>query len=154
MPPDQLNLLGWERATANYAENPVTLAILGICKFGARIGYHGFRISPTIHPNLPTAHAEHHLVMADITGGLSRKRLKIYPHYQSLPTNYTVSPLGLIDKSYESKRRIHLLSYTLSGATSTNCGIPEPYRTIASSTVNEAIPAIQQYAGGCILMKV
>ena len=80
--------------------------------------------------------------MADIIGEVSRKRLKIYPDYQSLPTNYTGSPLGLIDKSDGSKRRIHHLSYPPSKATSVNCAIPEPYGTITYSTVKEAIQAI------------
>ena len=91
------------RATANYPEREVTAAILGLCRFSARIGYNELRTEPTIHPNLTTAQAEAPLVRADIVGEQSKEPLKIFPEGQELPRNNTASPLGLIDKSDGSK---------------------------------------------------
>jgi len=51
----QLSIKGWERATLDYPERAVITAILGVCRYGARIGYEGHHETLTIYPNLPIA---------------------------------------------------------------------------------------------------
>ena len=126
---------------------------MGICRYGARIGFEGAREAPTIYPNLATAHADTNQVTADITQELNLDRLLVYPNIQALPTHYTASPLGLTDKSDGSKRRIHHLSYPTNTTSSINGGIPEEYGVIAYSSVHDAILAIQNMGVGSLLVK-
>lgn len=153
MPTGRLKLEGWAKVMALYPDSEVTSAIMGICKYGVRIGYEGIREEPTIYPNLATAEADIDLVTADIAYELSLDRLHTYPNQESLPTHYTASPLGLTDKSDGSKRRIHHLSYPTTGTSSINAGIPEEYGTIAYSGINDAILAIQNMGTGSLLVK-
>jgi len=48
LPRSQLSIMGWERATLDYLDRVVITVILGICRYGARIGYEGHRETPTI----------------------------------------------------------------------------------------------------------
>ena len=126
---------------------------MGICRYGARIGFEGVREAPTIHPNLATAHADANQVTTDITQELNLDHLLLYPNRQSLPTHYTASPLGLTDKSDGNKRRIHHLSYPTNTTSSINGGIPEEFGAIAYSSVHDAMLAIQNMGVGSLLMK-
>ena len=139
MPRGQLNIKGWARASIDHTDRAVITAILGICQFGARIGYEGRRETPTIYPNLPIAQGDEHLLSSDIAVEVEKNRLTIYPDPLQLPNHYTASPLGLIDKSDGSKRRIHHLSYPPLSVSSINSGIPEHFRTMSYSTITEAI---------------
>ena len=125
MPVGQLRVSGWKELAAEFPDQDVVSAILGICKFGARIGYMRQRTTPTIYNNLATAGADISIVSANISLELSKHRLNIYPNVDSLPAHYTASPLGLTDMADGSKRRIHHLSYPPTGATSINSEIPE-----------------------------
>jgi len=153
MPVGRLKPAGWEKLTAHFPDRRVTQAIMGICRYGARIGFEGAREAPTIHPNLATAHADTNQVTADITQELNLDRLLVYPNIQALPTHYTASPLGLTDKSDGSKRRIHHLSYPTNTTSSINGGIPEELGAIAYSSVHDAILAIQNMGVGSLLVK-
>jgi len=126
---------------------------MGICRYGARIRFEAVRRAPTIHPNLATTQADTNQVMANITQELKLDRLLVYPNTQSLPTHYTTSPLGLIDKSDGGKRRIHHLFYPTNTTGSINWGIPEEFGTIAYSSVHDAIQAIQTMGVGSLLIK-
>jgi len=92
------------------------------------------------------------LVTNDITEELVRKRLEYYPNPSILPAYFVASPLGLTDKSDESKHEIHHHSYAPNEPGSINGRIPEHYGTIAYSTVSEAISAIQKFGNGCSLL--
>ena len=153
MPTGQLKLEGWERLGVQFPDKAVIAAIIGICKFGVRIGYEGVKESPTIPPNLSTAHADTAIVTADIATELSRNRLLVYLNKEDLPKYYTASPLGLTDKADASKRRIHHLSYPAPGTSSINGGIPEYYGTITYSGIEDAILAIQNMGRGYLLVK-
>lgn len=111
MPAGVLKPAGWAQLTKNLENAEVISPILGICQYGARIGYHGHRSKITIHQNLPTAEHDSKLVSADIVKELHKNRLVTDPDIASLPTIFTASPLGLVDKSDGTKRRIHHLSY-------------------------------------------
>ena len=153
MPAGVLKLAGWERLTTEFPDSRVIAAILGICQYGARIGYEGYRDTVTIHPNLSTAKAESNQVTADITSEYQKKRLEMYLNFISLPRHYTASPLGLADKSDGSKRRIHHLSYPVGDPTAINNRILERYGAIAYCTIEEAIQAIQGFGSNCLLVK-
>jgi len=153
MPAGQLRAAGWKAVTTGYPDPNIMITILGICKFGARIGYEGDRNAPRIYPNLKTAADDPHLVTSNIESELEKGRLEEYPDRGNLPDHYTASPLGLMDKADGSKHRIHHLSYPPNDATSINTGIPESYGTITYSSVNNAIEAIQQYGKDCQLVK-
>ena len=102
---------GWERRTSRYPDQSIVDAILGICEYGARIGYEDSRTRVTIHPNLSSAEEDPSTVTAEIISELKKNRLELYPDYTSLRNQYTASPLGLTDKLDGSKHRIHHLSY-------------------------------------------
>ena len=52
IPAGQLKYDGWRNLMTTFPDRQVGDAILGICLFGARIGYQGARDSTTIYPNL------------------------------------------------------------------------------------------------------
>lgn len=153
LPADRLKPTGWEKLTAHFPDRHVTQAIMGICRYGARIGFQGIWEAPTIHPNLATAQADTNQVMADIKNKLNLNRLLVSPDTLLLLTNYTPSPPGLTDKSDGSKRRIHHLSYPTNTTSSINGGIPEGLGAIAYSSMYDAIRTIQNIRVGSLLMK-
>jgi len=153
MPPGQLNLQAWRRLTLRYPDQALISSLLGICEFGARIGFQGHWNSITIHQNLSTATEDPAIVAADIEAELGKNRLMLYSSYDSLPPNFTASPLGLADKADGSKRRIHHLLFPTHSCTSINGGIPEQYGAITYSTIDEAISAIQKLGPGSQLVK-
>jgi len=130
MPTGQLRREGWSNLTQDYPDPDVVTAVLGICTFGARIGYEGSRNIATIHPNLKTAIDEAETVSADILSELNQSRLEVFPDLNGLPSHFTASPLGLTDKADGSKRRIHHLSYPPGEMSGINAGIPEHYGSI------------------------
>ena len=148
-----LKAAGWEHLARNFPDSEVVVALLGICQYGARIGYESVRSAVTIHSNLTTANDDPALVTAEIISEIERGRLEVYPNRASLPNNYTASPIGLTDKSDGSKRRIHHLSYPAGDSSSINDGIPPEYGVIKYSNIDDAILAIQTLGRDCILVK-
>lgn len=125
MPAGPLNFNEWKKHRSTFPDRRVTSAILGICHYGARIGYEGPRDSISIYPNLTTAEEDKEIVFTAIASDLANNRLKYYENRLYLPACYRVFPLGLGDKSDGLKRRIHHLSYPPEEESSINCGIPE-----------------------------
>jgi len=153
MLPGQLRNDRWTMLTQAYSDQTVITAIPCICTFGTRIGYKGHRDTITIYPNQSTVMTDSELVAADILLEVSKNRLQVYNHSQSLPSHYTASPLGLTDKAHGSNRRIHHLSYPVGDMTSINAGIPERYGTIQYSGIRDAIQAVQRYSKDRVLIK-
>lgn len=110
MPAGQLKMNGWKELTSEYPDQQVIKAILGICQYGARIGYEGQRSGVVIHPNLASAEDNTDLVAKEIESEMKKERLELYSDSSRLPNHYTASPLGLADKADGSKRRIHHLA--------------------------------------------
>jgi len=153
MPAGQLKHNGWKKLITEYTVNSVTEAILGICQVGAQTGFEGVTSSITIHPNLSSGFESPDVVTAEIEAEVKRNRLRKYCSYNTLPGYFIASPLGLTDKSYDTKRRIHHLSYPPNDANSLNSAIPELYGSISYSSITEAISAIQQFGNSCSLVK-
>jgi len=152
MPAGQLNYTGWSRHRTTFPDPEVRNAILGICQFGARIGYQGTRDSPTLYPNLATATEGHETVTKDLLRELGNGPFEEYSHFKLLSGGFTASPLGLMDKADGSKRRIHHLSYPPDDHTSINSQIPEHHGTSKYSTIHEAIAALQKYGTGVTIL--
>jgi len=153
MPAGQLHARGWKQLTTKFPDQEVTATILGICKFGARIGYEGYHSGVTINPNLGFAMLDAQLVTSDIMSELGKNRLEVYPDSKSLPSHYTASLLGLTDKADGSKRRIHHLSYPPSSENTINSGIPEAYGVIQYRGIEKATRAVQDFRCGSLLIK-
>ena len=153
MPPGQLKTLGWKRLTADFPDHTISSVIIGICQYGARIGYEGPRETTTIYPNLSSALSDESQVTSDIENELSKHRLQVLPNVASLPKYYIASPLGLTDKADGSKRRIHHLSHPATSSLSINSQIPERYGSITYSSINDAVNAVQRWGRDCILVK-
>ena len=153
MPAGQLRSAGWEHLTTNFPDPEVIRAILGICTFGTQIGYRQQRSEPIIHPNLAIADPDATLVSAYIIAELNKNRLDTYSHIYPLPTHYTASSLGLVDKADGSKRRIHHLSYPPDDPTAINNGIPEQFVSITYCGIEDAVSAIQKLGKRSKLIK-
>ena len=153
MPASPLKIAGWRTLTSGYHDRPAIEAILRICQFGALIGHEGQRHSSRIFQKLTSALECPEIVTTGIKAELEKGRLVCYQNDSVLPDNFTTSPLGLIDKSDRSKRRIHHLSYLQDETTSINNGIPGDYGTISYSTIREATAAIQTFGSSCLLVK-
>lgn len=78
-------------------------AILGICRFGAKIGYEGYHKSITIHSNVSSANVDSALVTADLASELKMNCFEVYQDSGHLPLNYTASPLGLRTNQMEAR---------------------------------------------------
>ena len=76
MPARPIDLIGWKKHTEIFWDQRVTSVILGICRFGARIGYEGPSNSIGICPNLSTAEEDKEIVTANIVSELADNRLK------------------------------------------------------------------------------
>ena len=122
IPTGQLRETGWKQLTPQFPDHEVIRAILGICQYGAKIGYEGCRKTITTHPNLFSANIDAALVTADLASELKKNHLEVYQDSGSLPQYYMASPLGLADKSDGSKRRIHHLTYPTGHESSINSG--------------------------------
>ena len=83
---------GWERRTSQYPDQSIVNGILGICEYGARIGYEDSRTSISIHLNLSSAEEDPNMVTGEMVSELKKTRLELYPDYRSLPNHYTASP--------------------------------------------------------------
>jgi len=153
MPPGQLGPRGWQRLTSTFPDRAIISPVIGICEFGAGIGYEGTRQPTAIRPNLASAMIDPAQVTSDIENELSKNRLQLFSETRSLPPHYFASPLGLTDKADDSKRRIHHLSYAATGSTSINSGIPDSHGTIAYSSITDAVAAVQRWGKDCILVK-
>ena len=145
--------MGWEHPTTNFPDREIIRAILGTCRFGARIRYSQQRSKPTIYPNLAIADADITLMSADISSELEKDRLDTYSDINTIPPLYTASPVGLVDKADGSKRRIHHLSYLPDDPMAINKGIPEEFGSIIYSGIVDAVSAIQILGKDCILIK-
>ena len=137
----------------DFLDREVIRAILGICRFDARIGYSQQCSKPTIYPNLAIADAHGTLVSADISSELNKNCLDTYSDINTLQPHYTASPLGLVDKADGSKRRIHHLSYPPDDLRAINNGIPEEFGSIIYCGIVDAVSAIQILGKDCILIK-
>ena len=153
MPAGLLNYTGWRKLTSEYPDRAVAKSNVGICPYGPRIGYEGARGLIQIHLNLASAEEVPEIVTTEIEEELRMNRLKCYPSYTALSYNFTATPWGLVDKSNGSKGRIHHLFLPADDSSSINGGIPEAYRTIAYSTVEDTIAAVQRFGNCCQLKK-
>ena len=153
MPVGLLNYNGWRKLTSKYPDRAVAESILGICYYVGRIGYEGARGPIQIYLKLASAEEVPEIVTTEMEEELTMKRLKYYSNYTALPYNFTASPLGLIDKSNGSKRRIHHLFFPAANSSSINGRIPEAYGAIAYSIVEDAVAVILRFGNCCQLMK-
>jgi len=144
---------GWKSLASEYPDPGLISAVLGICKFGARIGYERDHYAVTIYANLAMAVHDSDLMTADIEAEWKKGRLEKFDNLDALRDHYTASPLGLTDKADGSKRRIHHLAYPAEDTASINSGIPDHYGTITYSTIDDAMKAIQKYGRNCQLVE-
>ena len=145
--------MGSKQLTTQFPDHEVIRAILGICRHGTKIGYEGCYKTTTIHRNLSSANIDAALVTADLVSELKKNCLEVYQDSGRLPPHYMASPLALADKSDDSKRRIHHLSYPTGHESSINSEIPDPYGAIQYSGIEDAITAVQAFGTNCILIK-
>ena len=153
MPAGPLDLHGWKKHMNEFPDRSVTSDILGICRYGARIGYDGRRNSINIYPNLSTAQDDEEIVTEEIASELADNRLKHFTNLSCLPTYYRTSPLSLVDKSDGTKRRIHHLSSPPEEGSSISSGIPEHYGTLTYSNISEAVSGIQHFGKNSLVIK-
>ena len=93
MPAAQLRREGWAKLTRKCPDQQVISAILGICKYCARIGYEEDRSGITIHPNLNIAKHDINLVTTEIILELCKSSLEVYPDHTRQSSHFTAAPL-------------------------------------------------------------
>ena len=151
MPRIPLKPEAWHRHCKDYPDKEVIDAIVGITRFGARIGYNGARKGQRIARNLPNADDLPELLKEDIVEQEGHDRLTRHNSLNALPPCFFSSPLGLVDKPNGKKRRIHHLSHP--PGESVNDGIPETFGEIAYASIDEVISVIRQLGQGAIMIK-
>jgi len=143
----------WRERTTLYQEPLVTNDLLGICRFGARIGYEGRLDGIQIHQNLSSAAHSPEVVTTNLAEEIEKNGLECYLTLAALPKVFTASPLGLVDKADGTNRRIHHLSYPANDNRLINAGIPEQYGAIPYCTVKDTLVAIQKFGPRWLLVK-
>ena len=98
----------WHRHCKDYPYQEVIDAIVGIARFGARIGYNGARKGQRIARNLPNADDLPELLKEDIIEQEGHDRLTWYNSLNALPPCFFSSPLGLVVSkvAYSYPRRV------------------------------------------------
>jgi len=91
MPVGQLIYKGWRQLTTCYPEPGVVEAILGICQYGARIGYEGNRGPVKIYRNLSSAKDTPEIVTTDIAAEVDKNRLHPSNMYQAVLSQSDIS---------------------------------------------------------------
>ena len=128
MPAIPLKPDAWQRHSKGYPDTEVINTLVGIARYGARIGFSGIRTGQRIAKNLSSADELPIILMEDIAEQERHERLMRYNDIHSLPPFFFSSPLGLVDKPNGKKRRIHHLSHP--PGDSVNDGIPEHFGEI------------------------
>ena len=85
MPAGSLKKKEWMKLMASYPDPKVVEAILGICRFGARIGSEYHRMCITVYPNLTSGLDHPATVTGDILKEVTKNRLECYQGYSTLP---------------------------------------------------------------------
>ena len=151
MPTLQLKPDAWWELGKEYPEKEVVHAIVGMARFGARIGFGGSREGQHISKNLATADELPDILNEDIQEQKRNDRLIAYRSHRAIPKCFYSSPLGLVDKPNGKKRRIHHLSHPV-GA-SINDGIAKRFGEISYTTVGEVVAAILELGVETVMLK-
>ena len=117
-------------------------SILWISNNWVRIGYDRVQGPIQIYLNLASAEEIPVIVTAEIKEVLVMNNLKSYPSFVEMAYNSASSPLGLINKTDGTKYQMHHLTFPAGDNSSIKAEIPEAYRAIAYSTVDNAIGAV------------
>ena len=125
-------------------------AIVGIVRYGARIGFQGDRNGQYISKNLTTADELPEILEQDVAEQESHDRLTKYASHSQLPSYFRASPLGFVDKPCGKKRRIHHLSHP--PGDSIKDGIPANFGEITYLSVSEVMAIIQQLGPGTVMI--
>ena len=149
MPRVPLNPSGWVQLCQDYSDKAVAEAVVGIPRFGARIGFQGTRNGRCIAQNLLSAGQLPGLLREDLLEQIENDQLIIYKSPDALPHVFYSSPLGLVDKPRGKKRRIHHLFHP--PGKSVNDGIPAEFGEITYNTVDEVIAIIQDLGEGAVM---
>ena len=145
MPTGQLTEIESTQLSPQFPDHEVIQAIHGICQYGAIISYEGCRKTSTSYTNLSSANIDAALLTADLESKLQKNLLEVYQDSGSLPQHYMAFPLSLADKSDGSKCLIHHLSYSTGHESSINSGIPEQYRAIQYTIIEDVITAVSTF---------
>lgn len=150
-PPTPLDLHAWQTELRSYPDLVFKSNLLAIIRYGAAIGYTGSRHSNIrLSPNLPIANEHEHIIDTDITTQLGSGAISIFQLDAFTPC-YIPSPLGLVDKSDGSKRRIHHLSFPEGNGV--NQFIRPEHYTISYSGLDDAINLIRKVGRGAVMLK-
>lgn len=128
MPGVPLRAEAWEKLCGKYPDKRVVAAVVGIARFGARIGYQGKCEGQHIARNLITADELPEILEQDLVEQDNHERLTKYQSRALLPPHFRALPLGLVNKPGGKKRRIHHLSHP--PGDSVNDGIPTMFGEI------------------------
>jgi hypothetical protein len=77
----------------------------------------------------------------------------VFGSEEGLPEGYVASLLELIDRSYNSKRRIHYLSFVTGSDMSINDCIKPEYSSLVYSTVEQIFELVVELGEGCTMVK-
>ena len=140
------------RSLKRYPDQTFPQNLVGIAKYGARLGYEGpsnVRLSLKNHLSVLT---QPEVVDKDIKGDIELDRNQIF---DQLPPTYYISPLGLVPKKKSGVitgwRRIHDLSAPR--GRSVNDGIPKHYGTMVYENFQHALRLIAKKGRGTKLVK-
>lgn len=123
--------------------------LINCFRFGFRLYFEGALVtgvcknlkSACQYPDIVTSKFEKELKYGRITGLFIKQPFK----------HFKTSPIGLVPKN--EFRLIHHLSYPKNADTSVNAGIPQDYKSVSYSGVNDAIQILQNLGHGAYMAK-
>ena len=151
MPRVPLNPSGWVQLCQDYPDEAVAEAVVGIARFGARIGFQGTRNGQRIAQNLLSAGQLPGLLQEDLLEQMGERLAHNLRVPRRPPPCVLFLPLGACRQARGIKRQIHHLSYP--PGKSVNDGIPAEFGEITYSTVDEIIAIIQDLGEGAVMLK-
>lgn len=129
-----------------------TQCLINGFKFGFRLHFEGELVtgicknlkSACQYPDIVTSKLEKELKYGRIAGPFTNLPFK----------HFKTSPIGLVPKKTPNEfRLIHHLSYPKSADTSVNAGIPQDYKSVSYSGVNDVILVLQNLGRGARMAK-
>lgn len=146
-----LNASAWKELLSEYPDQSVVDAVVGIIRYGARIGYEGVRAGVQVYANHRSADSQPDFLERDLLDQLSHQRLNEHGRRGNLPKFFVSCPIGLRDKSNGKKRRIHDLSFP--SGKSVNDHINQDWGTVRHPSLEQVLGIVASMGEGCVMLK-
>lgn len=138
---------GWNQRLIHHPDRFYVNMILDIIEFGAKIGYQG-PPQQILSENLSSATDSPDIISRDLDNQINHDRVT---RIDILPTQFILSPLGLVRKPNGGWRRIYHLTHPR--GSSVNCIIQEEFGMLEYTIFDDSMEMLLKVGPGAIFVK-